>query len=120
VPNFEAPTNICWGFRNRSAMIRVPASANGNGSRIEFRCPDPSSNPYLAFAAVVAAGLDGISRKLKPPEPVNGIDVYKLSQSKKRKLGIKPLPSSLDSARKHMKNNPVIMDAVGRYLMEAP
>ena len=72
VPGYEAPVYIGWARINRSALIRIPQSSKGqlNSVRIELRCPDPSSNPYLAFAAMLAAGLDGIERKLTPPDPV--------------------------------------------------
>ena len=72
VPGYEAPVYVGWARINRSALIRIPQSSKGqfNSVRIELRCPDPSSNPYLAFAAMLAAGLDGIDRKLTPPDPV--------------------------------------------------
>ena len=70
VPGFEAPTNVAWSMRNRSPMIRIP-ERRGTGTRCEVRLPDPSCNPYLAFAVMLASGLDGIERKLEPPPPVN-------------------------------------------------
>ncbi|MGD8997212.1 MAG: type I glutamate--ammonia ligase, partial [Anaerolineae bacterium] len=79
-PGYEAPVYICWAQLNRSSLIRVPAhGAETSATRIELRCPDPSCNPYLAFAAMLAAGLDGIERDLTPPEAVNE-DVYHFDQ----------------------------------------
>jgi glutamine synthetase len=77
VPHHEAPVNIAWSFANRSPLIRVPASRE-NGTRIELRSPDPSTNPYLAFAAILMAGLDGIKRNLTPPPPLTD-NLYEMS-----------------------------------------
>jgi glutamine synthetase len=78
VPGFEAPVNLVYSARNRSACIRVPVTgSNPKAKRIEFRVPDPSSNPYLAFAAMLMAGLDGIQNRIEPPEPVDK-DLYEL------------------------------------------
>lgn len=78
VPGFEAPVNLVYSARNRSACIRIPITgSNPKAKRIEFRCPDPSSNPYLAFAACLLAGLDGIQNKIEPPAPVDK-DLYEL------------------------------------------
>ncbi len=78
VPGFEAPVNLVYSARNRSACIRIPITGtNPKAKRIEFRCPDPSSNPYLAFAACLLAGLDGIQNKIEPPAPVDK-DLYEL------------------------------------------
>jgi len=78
VPGFEAPVNLVYSARNRSACIRIPITgSNPKAKRVEFRCPDPSSNPYLAFAAILLAGLDGIENKTEPPAPVDK-DLYEL------------------------------------------
>ncbi len=78
VPGYEAPVNLVYSARNRSACIRIPITgSNPKAKRIEFRCPDPSSNPYLAFAAMLMAGLDGIQNKIEPPKPVDK-DLYEL------------------------------------------
>lgn len=87
VSGFEAPVYITWSGPNRSSLIRVPA-ARGLSTRIEFRSPDPSCNPYLAFAAILAAGLDGIRRGIDPGEPIDK-NVYDLSESERERLGIK-------------------------------
>jgi glutamine synthetase len=78
VPGFEAPVNLVYSQRNRSACIRIPITgANPKAKRIEFRVPDPSSNPYLAFSAMLMAGLDGIKNKIEPEQPVDK-DLYEL------------------------------------------
>jgi glutamine synthetase len=78
VPGFEAPVNLVYSQRNRSACIRIPITgANPKAKRIEFRCPDPSANPYLAFSAMLLAGIDGIRNKVEPPEPIDK-DLYEL------------------------------------------
>ena len=78
VPGFEAPVNLVYSARNRSACIRIPLTGtNAKAKRLEFRCPDPSSNPYLAFAAMMMAGLDGIKNKIEPPDPIDK-DLYEL------------------------------------------
>ena len=106
VPGFEAPVYIAWARGNRSAVIRVPVDTKNNfkSKRIEFRAPDPSANPYLAFSAIVAAGLDGIKRKT---DAGNSIDenIYKMSESKRNSLGIKSLPSSLEESLEVMKSD---------------
>lgn len=78
VPGFEAPVNLVYSQRNRSACIRIPITgSNPKAKRIEFRCPDPSSNPYLAFAAILLAGLDGVQNRIEPPAPIDK-DLYEL------------------------------------------
>lgn len=96
VPGYEAPINLVYSKRNRSACIRIPMySKNEKAKRLEFRTPDPSANPYLAFSAMLMAGLDGIERKLTPPEPIEK-DLYELSDRERRK--IKQMPGSLEGA----------------------
>lgn len=97
VPGFEAPTVLAWGHRNRSAVIRVPYVNSMNDSRIEFRAPDPTANPYIAIAATLMAGLDGLRRKLEPGAPMDA-ELYKLSESNIRSVGLKNLPRSLSEA----------------------
>ncbi|MCE4624398.1 MAG: type I glutamate--ammonia ligase [Desulfurococcales archaeon] len=98
VPGFEAPVYLVWSKANRSAAIRVPAyHRKASAARIEFRSPDPSMNPYLALSAVILAGLDGVDRKLDPGDPVDE-NVYLMTPEKRRQLGIKTLPRSLDEA----------------------
>ncbi len=116
VPGYEAPVYICWGQKNRSALIRVPRYSPGRekATRCELRCPDPSCNPYLAFAVMLKAGLDGVKRKLKPPEPVNE-DVYEFNEADLQKHGIKTLPGSLGEAIDEMKKDKLIKEALGHH-----
>ena len=94
VPGFEAPVNLVYSARNRSACIRIPITgSNPKAKRIEFRCPDPSSNPYLAFAAMLLAGLDGIQNRIEPPAPVDK-DLYELPPEEH--ADIAQVPGSLD------------------------
>ncbi|GGB92744.1 type I glutamate--ammonia ligase [Cellulomonas carbonis] len=96
VPGFEAPVNLVYSARNRSACVRIPVTgSNPKAKRIEFRVPDPSSNPYLAFAAMLMAGLDGIKNKIEPPEPVDK-DLYELPPEEH--AAIEQLPASLEEA----------------------
>ncbi|MCC2668320.1 MAG: L-glutamine synthetase [Armatimonadetes bacterium] len=93
VPGYEAPVNLMYSQRNRSACVRIPMySSSPKAKRIEFRCPDPSCNPYLAFAAMLMAGLDGIQNRIMPPTPVDK-DLYELESGEKR--DIKQTPGSL-------------------------
>ena len=95
VPGYEAPVNLVYSARNRSACIRIPITgSNPKAKRIEFRCPDPSSNPYLAFAAMLMAGLDGIQNKIEPPKPVDK-DLYDLEGAEA--AAIPQVPGSLDA-----------------------
>lgn len=98
VPGYEAPIYLVWSRGNRSAAIRVPIYSNSKSSiRIEYRPPDPSANPYLALSAILLAGLDGVKKKISPGDPVDE-NIYKLSPERRRALGIKELPRSLDEA----------------------
>ena len=96
VPGYEAPINLMYSKRNRSACVRIPMySKSEKSKRIEFRTPDPSSNPYIVFAALLMAGLDGVERKLEPPAPLDK-DLYELTDREKKK--IRQMPGSLDQA----------------------
>ena len=99
VPGFEAPIYIAWSRSNRSANVRVPITIKGNpkAKRIEFRCPDTTANPYLAFPAMLCAGLDGIKNKIDCGNPVDE-NIYTLSEDRKRELNIKSLPRDLAEA----------------------
>ncbi len=99
VPGYEAPTNIAWGKTNRSVTVRIPShyKKRPKNKRIEYRPPDPSSNIYLVESAVLLAGLDGIIKKIQPPDPVD-VDTYKLSEREIKKFSIKKLPTSLKEA----------------------
>jgi glutamine synthetase len=119
VPGFEAPVYIGWARINRSALIRIPQISAGqvNSTRIELRCPDPSSNPYLAFAAMLAAGLDGVERKLSPPEPVEE-NLYHFDTAKLSSRGIRQLPGTLREAIDELSADAVISDALGEHILE--
>ena len=108
VPGYEAPVYVAWSTGNRSAIIRIPAHFKGpefaNMKRIEFRAPDPSCNPYLAFSAIVAAGLDGIRNKKAIGDPVNE-DIFKMTSNRRRDLGIRQLPASLREAYEELKSD---------------
>jgi glutamine synthetase len=95
VPGFEAPEILTYSARNRSAAIRVPFVSNPKGTRVEVRFPDPTANPYLAFSAMLMAGLDGIKNKIHPGEPATE-DLYELSEAEKAK--IPTVASSFDQA----------------------
>ena len=101
VPGYEAPVYIAWSRSNRSANIRIPVYHKGKNNstfkRIEFRTPDSSANPYLSFASILAAGLDGIKHKIDPGDPVDE-DIYKLTPERRRELGVRELPGSLKEA----------------------
>jgi glutamine synthetase len=96
VPGYEAPINLVYSQRNRSACVRIPMSANEKSKRIEFRTPDPSSNPYLVFASVLMAGTDGIENKIMPPDPIDE-DIYELANDPKNGT-IEKTPGSLEEA----------------------
>src|SRR5690606_38952657 len=101
VPGFEAPVNLVYSQRNRSACVRIPVTgANPKATRIEFRVPDPSANPYLAFSAMLMAGLDGIRNKIEPPEPIDK-DLYDLPPEEYANVAQTPgsLPEALAALR---------------------
>jgi len=106
IPGFEAPVYIAWAKGNRSAVIRIPINERNNAKskRIEFRAPDPAANPYLAFSAIVAAGLDGIKKTIDPGSPTDE-NIYKMSDAKRNSLGIKSLPGSLEESLESLKSD---------------
>jgi glutamine synthetase len=116
VPGYEAPVYTCWGQRNRSALIRVPRISAGRekSTRCELRCPDPSANPYLAFAVMLKAGLDGVKRKLKAPDAVED-DVYEFDAKEREKHGIDTLPGSLGEALEELKTSKIAEAALGLH-----
>ncbi|MBR3645657.1 MAG: type I glutamate--ammonia ligase [Lachnospiraceae bacterium] len=111
VPGFEAPTYIAWSATNRSPLIRVPY-ARGMSTRVELRCPDCASNPYLAFAVCLAAGLDGIKRGLVPPESVQR-DIFQMTEAERKEAGIQDLPRNLYNAIKEMKKSDFVKEVLG-------
>jgi len=117
VPGYEAPVYISWARRNRSTLVRVPMYKPGKekAMRVEFRSPDPACNPYLAFAVMLAAGLEGIEKRYPLPDPVEE-DVYHLSPEEKRQLGIESLPNNLFEAILEVENSEVVRNALGDHI----
>ncbi|WP_339102559.1 type I glutamate--ammonia ligase [Haloterrigena salinisoli] len=115
VPGYEAPVYVAWSDRNRSALIRKPAARTPAASRIEARFPDPSCNPYLAFAALIHAGLDGIENDLDCPDPVRE-NIYEFDEQKREEYGIETLPSNLGEAVEALEEDEVIYDALGEHV----
>ena len=120
VPGYEAPVYLSWARRNRSDLVRVPEYRPGRekATRIEFRSPDPACNPYLAFSAMLAAGLEGIEKGYEPPEPVEE-NVYEMSAQEREKRGIGVLPASLLEAIQIAENSEVVRKALGDHVFEA-
>ncbi|MDN5293237.1 MAG: glutamine synthetase [Eubacteriales bacterium] len=114
VPGYEAPVYLAWSAANRSALIRIPAK-RGNSTRVELRNPDPSCNPYLAIAAALASGLDGIKNKIKPPAEVT-TNIYHMSEEERRAAGIVSLPSSLEEAVKELEQDEVLRNMLGEHV----
>lgn len=119
VPGFEAPVYVAWARTNRSALIRVPAirSGNLNATRVELRCPDPSCNPYLAFAAMIAAGLDGIENRMQLQDPVEE-NLYHFTDEDLKRRNIPTLPATLGDAISLRDADPVITGALGSHISE--
>jgi glutamine synthetase len=117
VPGYEAPVYLTWARRNRSDLIRVPEYKPGRekATRIEFRSPDPSCNPYLAFSVMLAAGLDGIENKYPLPEPVEE-NVYKMSDEERERRGIGLLPANLWEAIQVTKKSELVKKALGDHV----
>jgi glutamine synthetase len=119
VSGFEAPVYVTWAAMNRSALLRVPKwfKAKSEGARIELRNPDPSCNPYLAFAVMLKAGLDGIKNSLEPPESVEE-DIYSLDDESLVKKNIDILPGSLGDALYALKKDGLMREALGEHMFE--
>ncbi len=116
VPGYEAPTNIAWSEKNRSPLVRVPAK-RGMSTRCEVRMPDPACNPYLAYAVMLAAGLDGVRNKIDPGPPVDK-NIFAMSQREKKRRKIEELPGSLSAALDNLEKDKVICDALGKHITE--
>ena len=115
VPGYEAPIYIAWSRRNRSALVRVPEYFPGEESevRVEFRSPDSLCNPYLAYAVLFEAGMDGIKKKIEPEDPIEE-NVYHLTDAKRKELGIETLPTSLKEALEEWNNDEICIRALGK------
>ncbi|MGA9836195.1 MAG: glutamine synthetase family protein [Gemmatimonadaceae bacterium] len=116
VPGYEAPVNVAWSMRNRSPMLRIP-ERRGPGTRVEHRVPDPAANPYLALAAMLAAGLDGIESLADWREPVNE-NIWEMSHREKRRLRIDDLPHDLNEACDELEKDAVITSALGEHVTQ--
>ena len=116
VPGYEAPVNVAWSMRNRSPLIRIP-DRRGTGTRCELRMPDPSANPYLALAVQLAAGVDGIERRLTPPDPVNK-NIFEMSHRERRKYRIDELPRDLHEALECLEKDEIVQAALGPHIYE--
>jgi glutamine synthetase len=116
VPGYEAPCYVAWSARNRSPLIRIPAS-RGLSTRVEVRSVDPAANPYLAMAVLLKAGLDGIKNKLTPPAPVDR-NIYVMSKEERIEEGINDLPATLAQALDELKSNEVIVAGLGEHIFE--
>ena len=114
VPGYEAPVNIAWSGANRSSLIRIPA-ARGKSTRVELRSPDPSCNPYLTFAAILAAGIDGIKNKIDPGEPVE-VNIFDLTEEERNDMAIGSLPNTLKDATYYLSKNEMLKEALGSHV----
>ncbi|MBT3315098.1 MAG: type I glutamate--ammonia ligase [Anaerolineae bacterium] len=121
VPGYEAPVYIGWAQTNRSALIRIPRHIEGRDKavRAELRFPDPASNPYLAFAAMLGAALDGIDNEMTVPAPMNNINIYHLTAEERAEKGIDSLPGSLAEAMRELEDNDVLKEALGEAAYSA-
>lgn len=116
VPGYEAPVYIAWSAKNRTPLIRIPAS-DPSSTRVELRSPDPSANPYLALAVCLAAGLDGIRNQILPPDSVDG-NIFEMSEEERAKAGIERLPGSLLEAAEEFRKDSYIRSVLGEDLAE--
>ncbi len=114
VPGYEAPVYIAWSQRNRSPLVRIPAR-RGQSTRMELRSPDPTANPYLALAVMLKAGLDGIRKNMEPSASEER-NIYEMTVQERKERSIGTLPSSLEEALLALKNNPVILEALGEHI----
>jgi glutamine synthetase len=119
VPGYEAPVYVSWARRNRSAMIRVPMYKPGKekATRVEFRSPDPSCNPYLAFAVMLGAGLSGIEKKMKMPEPIEE-DIFEMNPAERKAHGITDLPGNLYAAILATEKSEMVREVLGDHIFD--
>lgn len=116
VPGFDAPVYVAWSQVNRSPLIRVPVCKKGR-NRIELRFPDPSANPYLALAAIITAGLDGIEKQIMPPERVDK-NIFAMTEEEIKASGIKALPINLLEAVNALEKDELVMGVLGEFIAE--
>jgi glutamine synthetase len=117
VPGYEAPVYVSWARINRSALIRVPRISTLEATRLELRCPDPSCNPYLAFAAMLKTGLEGIKQGMTPPEAAEE-NLYHLDMARVRARHMDVLPGSLAEALEELGKDTLVQDALGQHVYE--
>jgi glutamine synthetase len=119
VTGYEAPVYISWARHNRSTLVRVPLYKPGKekATRVEYRSPDPACNPYLAFACMLRAGLEGIKNRYPLPDPVEE-DVYEMSEGRRKELNIESLPGSLYEAIEHAEGSLLVKDTLGDHVFE--
>jgi glutamine synthetase len=117
VPGYEAPCYVSWSASNRSALVRVPAP-RGNSTRAEFRSPDPTCNPYLAFAAMLAAGMEGVREKIEPPAGADR-NIYHMTAAERDQAGIETLPGDLYAAHQALLADDLICTALGPHVVDA-
>jgi glutamine synthetase len=115
-PNFEAPTHVAWSEVNRNPLIR-PSDRRGEGTFCEYRLPDPSCNPYLCLAAVLAAGVEGIRKQMDPGPPVNK-DIYRMSQRERSRLRVESLPTDLSEAIRAFQKDKFLQNALGARISD--
>jgi glutamine synthetase len=120
VPGYEAPVYVSWAQMNRSALVRVPAfdKKRPNSARVEYRSPDPACNPYLAFAVLISAGLDGLTNKLKLGPPTSD-NIYRMTAEERKSAGIGSLPSDLYGAVLEAEASPFVRAALGDEMFES-
>jgi glutamine synthetase len=120
VPGYEAPIYISWANANRSAMVRVPNIKPGKekSTRIELRMPDPACNPYLAFACMLAAGLNGIEQRMEPPDPVENVNIYEMTDDERVGLEIAALPEDLGEAIRMTSESTLMRETLGEHIFE--
>mgnify|MGYP000078928528 FL=1 len=116
VAGYEAPIYIAWSVMNRSPLVRVPA-ARGKGTRVELRCPDPACNPYLVLAVCLAAGLEGIKKKLVPPARVDR-NIFEMDWNEKEALHIESLPQDLCEATRELEKDAFVRNVLGEHVSE--
>lgn len=116
VAGYEAPIYIAWSVMNRSPLVRVPA-ARGKGTRVELRCPDPACNPYLVLAVCLAAGLEGIKKKLVPPARVDR-NIFEMDCNEKEALHIESLPQDLCEATRELEKDAFVRNVLGEHVSE--
>jgi glutamine synthetase len=119
VPGYEAPVYVSWARRNRSTLVRVPMYKPGKemATRVEYRSPDPACNPYLTFAVMLAAGLEGIEKQYQLPPPIEE-DIYQMSREKRKASNIRALPGSLVEAIQEVERSEVVRKALGNHVFD--